>query len=84
MRYACLRQASEYVFPGEELSFFELQTRCRTRHEVLVGVRLGPIGVGGIDGLAPVPPMLNPPDKGVRRRWVARDELVVFARAVRP
>lgn len=29
-----IRKAADYVFSGEELSFFEVQTRCRHRGEV--------------------------------------------------
>ena len=64
-----LRKAADYVFPGEELSFFEVQMRCRHRNEILIGWR---IGEGGV-------PMLNPPGKGVRKRWGALDMLVVMA-----
>ena len=42
------------------------------RREVLVGLQLGEGGK----------PLLNPQDKGLRRRWAAADALIVFARDI--
>ena len=105
-----IRKAADYVFPGEELSFYEVQARCRHRREVCAPplphsappqaplppppaarsaagsgrARVGERGavarlqvmIGVRNGDSK--PLINPPDKGVRRRWEQGDCLVVL------
>ncbi|XP_072999317.1 probable ion channel CASTOR isoform X3 [Typha latifolia] len=64
-----IRSADLYLREEEEMNFFEIILRARQRKEIVIGYRLENAERA----------IINPPGKGVRRRWSSRDIFVVIA-----
>ncbi|GGS64473.1 NAD-binding lipoprotein [Streptomyces griseoviridis] len=70
-----LRPAADYVLPGREASFATVVAAARHRGECAIGYRShADVPTGPAYGVR-----INPP-KDERRRWTARDEVVVVGR----
>ncbi|XP_072964522.1 probable ion channel CASTOR isoform X2 [Typha angustifolia] len=64
-----IRSADLYLQEEEEMNFFEIILRARQRKEIVIGYRLENAERA----------IINPPGKGVPRRWSSRDIFVVIA-----
>eukprot|EP01018_Ginkgo_biloba_P015581 Gb_17779 [translate_table: standard] len=64
-----IRHAEFYLHDQEELNFYEIMVRARQRNEIVIGYRLASAERA----------VINPPNKGVNRKWSLGDAFVVLA-----
>jgi hypothetical protein len=65
----CIKPAEFYLFDQEELCFYDIMIRGRTRKEIVIGYRLSNQERATI----------NPSEKSVTRKWSLDDVFVVIA-----
>lgn len=63
-----IRPASQYIYPEEDLSYFEVMARVRQCHEILIGWRCGEMPRA----------LINPEDKYTRRTFSPSDILILL------
>uniref|UniRef100_A0A0D6R3B5 RCK N-terminal domain-containing protein n=1 Tax=Araucaria cunninghamii TaxID=56994 RepID=A0A0D6R3B5_ARACU len=64
-----IRPAEFYLYDQEELCFYEIMLRGRKRNEIVIGYRLASAERA----------VINPPDKGIRKKWSLGDVFIVIA-----
>lgn len=64
-----IRTAAIYLYDQEELSFYDIMSRARQRHEIVIGYRLAAMEQA----------LINPPNKAVLRNWSINDVFIVLA-----
>ncbi|KAL5096277.1 hypothetical protein RYX36_000604 [Vicia faba] len=65
----CIKSAEFYLFDQEELCFYDIMIRGRTRKEIVIGYRLA----------SQERAIINPSEKSVTRKWSLDDVFVVIA-----
>ncbi|CAJ1963752.1 unnamed protein product [Sphenostylis stenocarpa] len=66
----CIKPAEFYLFDQEELCFYDIMTRGRTRKEIVIGYRLANQDRA----------IINPSEKSEPRKWSLGDVFVVIAK----
>lgn len=66
----CIKPAEFYLFDQEELCFYDIMIRGRTRKEIVIGYRLANQDRA----------IINPSEKSVQRKWSLGDVFVVIAK----
>lgn len=66
----CTKAAELYLFDKEEVCFYDIMIRGRTRNEIVIGYRLANQDRA----------IINPSEKSVPRKWSLGDVFVVIAK----